>query len=274
MNEKLFKKLLYERKEKDWFEFKRKLKLYQSDESLSDQQRDELIKDILGLANGNSHIIRKTKYLIIGADDDKFDDTGCRLLYDVDYKVPLEGDLLQWLASACSPAVVGLTCGFFRFNTVRLFIITIPPTFDLHETTRELNASGHFQKHTVFMRHGEHTLPASVRDGITILQLKHLYRQEISNPPAILLGAIAGGVVAFITVVARINAAKISLSVSDEFIKNFFVVFGFLYGGLIGWMGKQWNEIRYSWRYLTWQVRLGVIGVFFLSLAILWIINR
>jgi len=63
MDEKLLTKLLSERTEKDWLEFKSKFKLYKSDGALVEMQKDEFIKDILGLANGNSHIIRKTKYL-------------------------------------------------------------------------------------------------------------------------------------------------------------------------------------------------------------------
>lgn len=70
---------------------------------------------------------------------------------------------------ACTPAVVGLGCEKVAYKDGSLFVITVPPTFDLHETARELVASGGtFQKHTVFMRQDEHTFPASVRDGVTI----------------------------------------------------------------------------------------------------------
>lgn len=182
MDEKQLQKLLRETKEQDWFDFKAKLKLYQSDGKLVDKQRDELIKDILGLANGNSHIIRKNKYLIIGVDNEKFDENGYRVLYDVDYIVPSQSDIARWLSSACSPRIVGLVCHRIPIQGVNLFVITIPPTFDLYETTRELNASSHFNKYTVFMRQDENTVPASVRDGITIQQLKHLYRQEAKIP--------------------------------------------------------------------------------------------
>lgn len=61
------------------------------------QACDELLKDILGLANGNSHFIRKTKYLIIGADNENFDEKGMRVLHDVDYKIPEQSDLVKWL---------------------------------------------------------------------------------------------------------------------------------------------------------------------------------
>jgi hypothetical protein len=37
------------------------------------------------------------------------------------------------------------------------------------------------------MRQNEHTMLASVHDGIAIMDLKHLSRQEIANPPEIYL---------------------------------------------------------------------------------------
>ena len=82
MNEQTLIKLLHNPNEKDWLEFKEKLKLYQADGKLVDLQRDEFIKDILGLANGNTHNIRETKYLIVGASNCGFDDNGMRILFN------------------------------------------------------------------------------------------------------------------------------------------------------------------------------------------------
>lgn len=262
MDEKILKRILHERKEQDWFDFKRKLEIYQSDGKLVDKQRDELIKDILGLANGNSHIVRKSKYLIIGADNLEFDVNGMRVLYNVDYKVPSQSELMKWLASACAPVIVGLECEMVPFQDINLFVITVPPTFDLHETIRELNASGgHFQKHVVFMRQDEHTVPASVRDGAAIQQRKHLHRQEISNPSAVWIGAISGAIVALIIGGAKITISQTDLSASGWFIQLLFVVLGAFFGGSTGFFSKQWNETRYDWRYMRmWQrVALGVL---------------
>ncbi len=223
-------------------------------------RRDEFLKDILGLANGNSHIIRKTKYLIIGADNEKFDDDGCRVLYCVDYKVPSSSEIASWLKDACAPAIVGLECEKVLFKEFELCVISIPPTFNLHETTREFNASGHFQKHVVFMRQDEHTVPASVRDGIAIQPLKYLHRQEISNPPAVWIGGLAGGIAAFITVAAYMNSVNLSASYSETSIRIGYTLFGAFFGGSIGWFIKEGNEIRYSWRYASLFRRIIVIG--------------
>ncbi len=215
------------------------MEIYQSDGKLITKQRDELLKDILGLANGNSHIVRKTKYLIIGVDNKNFDDDGMRTLHNVDYKIPSQSDITQWLSGASSPAIVGLECESIKFQGIDLFIVTIPPTFDLHETTRELKASGNFQNHVVFMRQDEHTVPASVRDSVAIQQRKFLYRQEISNPPAVWIGIISGAIVAFIIGGAKINMSQADLNAVKGFAQLFFVILGIFFGGIIGFISKQ-----------------------------------
>jgi hypothetical protein len=267
MDEKQLKKLLLESKEQDWFDFKEKLKIYQSDGKLVEKQRDELIKDIFGLANGNSHIVRKTKYLIIGVDDKKIDENGYRILYNVDYKVPSQSDLAKWLSSAGSPTIVGLECESVLFQGVNLFIITIPPTFDLYETTRELNASSHFNKHTVFMRQDEHTITAPVTDGITIQQLKHLYRHEVENPSAVWLGALIGGIVSVIFWGAGNKVPQVDPNLSNNIIKVIAAILGILFGAEIGWAVQVFNKTRYTWRYMTQLERVGLI--IFLTIIIL-----
>lgn len=275
MDEKLLRKLLHERNEKDWLEFKGTWKLYQSDGKLVDKQRDELLKDILGLANGNSHTIRKTKYLIIGAEDKEFDAQGMRVLHDVDYKVPHQSDLAKWLQEASSVAVAGLECEKIPFQDVNLFVITIPATFGLHETTRELvTPSATFQKYTVFMRRDEHIGPASVQDGVTIQQLKHLYRQEIANPSASWIGAIAGGIIAFIVGAAKIKATQITPPISDTAITSIFVVLGIVLGAEIGWVSQTIRETQYSWRYMTPRQRIILFVILIVLAIVLFMIFR
>lgn len=270
MDEKQLKKLLHESNEQDWFDFKAKLKLYQVDGKPANQPRAEFIKDILGLANGNSHIIRKTKYLIIGVDDKEFDENGMRILHDVGYKVPSQSELVQWLSGTCTPAVVGLERELVLFQGINLLVITIPPTFDLHETTHELvTPKATFQKHTVFMRQGEHTVPASVREGVTIQQLKHLHRQEITNPSSVWIGAIAGGIVAFVFSGALINGLPANLSNNEIFMRSVIISAGVFFGGATGWAAKTLNETRYDWRYMTWQQRIYLLIFVLMVITIL-----
>jgi hypothetical protein len=269
---KNLRKFLRLANEEDWLEFKAKKKLFNADGKLEVKARDEFIKDILGLANGNSHIIRKTKYLIIGVDDSKFDDSGERVRHLIDYRLPLQSEIAKWLKDACTPAVVGISCSNVEYKDDQLFVITIPPTFDLHETSRELvTPGGNFQKFTVFMRHDEHTVPASVRDGITIQEIKHLHRQEIANPPSILIGALVGGFVAFIIAGAKIEVLRQTVSYSDNLLKSIFTGIGILFGVFTGWNVKQLNEVRYDWRYISWRQRVLLIG-FLLIMVIIYLL--
>jgi len=262
LDKKLLKKLLRKSNEQDWLGFKGKLKLYHADGKVAEQARDEFIKDILGLANGNSHTIRRTKYLIVGADNIQFTENAERVLLDVDYKVPTQSEIAIWLKNACTPGVVGVECELVIYMKTRLFVVVIPPTFDLHETIRDLiTPNGKFHKHTVFMRQDEHVIPASVRDGITIQQLKHLFRQEIANPSALWLGLIVGGIVGFIISQAKIRAAQIALPMSENVLLATLTVSGIFFGGSIGWIIKRFNETRYDWRYMTWWERMLLIIV-------------
>lgn len=265
LEEKKLRKMLRMANEKDWLEFKGKLELFKADGKPAEKARDEFIKDILGLANGNSHTIRKTKYLIIGADNSVFDGNGERVRHPIDYRLPTQSEIAKWLKDACTPAVVGLSCEKVIYKDDSLFVITIPPTFDLHETSHELVASGGtFQKYTVFMRQDEHTFPASVRDGVTIQQLKHLHRQEIANPPAIWIGAIAGGIASFVIGGAKIQATQLTAPFSEDLIIIIFTCLGIFFGASTGWIIRQFNETRYDWRYMTW--RQGILLLGFLSL--------
>ena len=262
LEEKKLEKMLRMPNEKDWLEFKGKWNLFKADGKPADRARDEFIKDILGLANGNSHIIRKTKYLIIGVDNSAFDGIGERVRHPLDYRLPTQSEIAKWLKDACSPSIVGLSCEMVTYKGDHIYVITIPPTFNLHETARELVASGGtFQKYTVFMRQDEHTVAASVRDGVTIQQLKQLHRQEVANPPAIWIGAITGGIVAFIIGGAKLQEIHLAAPYSDDVLKVFFTGLGIFFGWSIAWSIRQFNETRYDWRYMSWRQRILFLGL-------------
>lgn len=217
---------------------------------------------------------RKTKYLVIGADNDKFDKEGLRVTYDVDYQVPSQSDITKWVNAACDPSVVGIECDFVPVGDKKLCVVTVPPTFDLHETTRELTAKGKFSKFTVFMRQDEHTVPASVRDGVTIQQLKSLFRQEIANPPAMLFGAIVGAIIAFISYSAGYRVTIALGGITEVLVKGFVVVLGGSMGAEIGWAFREWNTTRYDWRYWSRKKRrVAFIIAIIITLAII-VFNR
>jgi hypothetical protein len=273
VDEKQLKDLLKQKTETSWLEFKRKWKLFDVTGKLNETERDELVKDILGLANGNSGIVRKTKYLIIGADDTQFTADGIRVLHDVDYQVPTQSQIVTWVNSACTPSVVGIESYFLSVDMQRLYIVTVQPTFELHETTRELNAKGHHGKHTVFMRQDEHTIPASVRDGITIQQLKSLHRQEITNPPAIRFGGIFGAFVALLFWSMGYAAPKPTTDLTFVVVQVLITIVGGVLGAEVGWAFQQVNAARYDWRYIPSRNRI-LLLVGLAICIILWIVIR
>lgn len=268
-----FQKWLQEPTEKNWLEFKSEYKLFTSEGNVADKAKDEFIKDILGLANGNSQIIRKTKYLIIGVDDSKFGENHERLIHNIDYPIPTQNDISIWLKDSCTPAIAGIECKELNYTDSKILVIIIPPTFNLHETARDLIASsGRFHKYTVFMRQDENTVPASVRDGITIQQLKFLHRQEISNPRSIFIGLMVGGIISWITANAMVNAKDLPVQFSDKLIISTLTFVGVLMGAMIGLIMQQFNDIRYSLRYMTWRNRILFVSSLLIMFAIIYLV--
>ena len=266
-------KLLREPKEKDWLEFKSEYKLFTSEGKVSEYTRDEFSKDILGLANGNSQIIRRTKYLIIGVDDSKFTENGERVLHNIEYRFPTQSEISRWLVSASTPAISGIECVELTYNNNHIYVIIIPPTFNLHETARDLVTShGTFHKYSVFMRQDENTVLASVRDGITIQQLKFLHRQEFTNPSSIFIGLMVGGIISWITANAMINAKYLPVQFSEKLIISTLTFVGVLMGAMIGLIMQQFNDIRYSLRYMTWRNRILFVSSLLIMFAIIYLV--
>lgn len=242
--------LLKSKEEKDTYDFKRELNVYdKSTGKKIDPPSDELIKDILGFANGNSRTIKKFKYIIIGACDKEVDSDGMRKLVDVSYKVPEENELIKWVNGACSPAVVGIETEFFEIKNTKIYVIAIPPTFELHETTKDLK-NGKYLQHTVFMRQGEHIRPASVRDGTIIQQLKLQYRNEVINPSAPKFGA---GIAAVVGVLFWNSASKnVNLqSLEGLLLQLVIVITAAIMGAIFGGCYTAFSTTRYEWPYMS-----------------------
>jgi hypothetical protein len=255
--------ILKQKSEQDWLEFKQEVIIYDSNNKIITTARDEFIKDIIGLANGNSNIVRKTKYLVIGADNSKFDSKGNRLLYDISHYFPSQSEITKWLNNSCSPSIVGIQCNNYNIENKNIYIISIPPSLELHETTRTLDAKGTFHEHTVFIRRDEHTVIASVEDIITLRKLKTLYRQDINNPPAIIFGAIIGIVFSYIFFNMGYFYNKSNNLNTDSLLpaRIIIIVFGGIMGAWIGRVFREGNSFRYNWRY--WTIREKIFNILF-----------
>ena len=143
---------LIQQKEGLKLDFKREWKSIDKSD-LGQRNKDELIRDILSLLNGNIGTADKTGYLIFGVDDN----TKTKELYDVG-KINLKShDILKILNSACEPPLHNIDCGLVELDGKNLFVISIPPSPYLHTTSRDLILPNkkNFPENTTFIRRNE-----------------------------------------------------------------------------------------------------------------------
>lgn len=195
MNQQELEQLLVQQ-EGPTLEFKRQF--YNIDNSAKQVQKwqiDELIRDIVSLANGNPSVAGTVAHLIIGAEDILPLD-GDRTLYDVTGTIPTEKQILQWVNSACDPPLDRLRLDHLSIQGKRLIVITIPASPHVHEITRQLQTGPkkYYSEYSVFMRQGESIEIASAKDREAIHKRKNDYFTERRNAPPVLGGAIVGGV--------------------------------------------------------------------------------
>jgi hypothetical protein len=242
----------------DWYH------LNHSDPNVRKYQRDELIKDIIALANGSATTAGETAYLIIGATDAIGSD-GRRNLYDMSAPLPSRRDLLEKINSACAPAIEDLHCDTVEVAGRRLFVVTIPPSPYLHETTRDLHPDGkHYQKHVVFIREHERIEIANDRERNTIRKMKELYSEHTMQAPPRRFGAAIGAIVGGLIWSA---VAKPIVTGAGGLAKYINGLPGTVIGGAIGFMlGDTYRGLKYAryelpkiptpWRYLFAPITL------------------
>ncbi|MFC2023491.1 NACHT domain-containing protein [Chloroflexota bacterium] len=144
-------------------DFKREYQLHHAEPQVSESEWNELIKDILALANGNVGTARQKAYLIIGAGDELKPD-GTRELFDV-REQGLELDrqqILEKVNSYCWPPIPDLSYSELQIEGIWLAVIEIPPSPFVHETTQRLRVFDKaYSESTVFIRRGESIHPAT-----------------------------------------------------------------------------------------------------------------
>jgi hypothetical protein len=136
------------------------------------EEWNELIKDILALANGNIGFSHLPGYLVIGAGDTKKPD-GTRDLKDAS-TVPLKKhDLLAKVNGVCNPRLPNLEFEWVELDGTKILVIIIPPTRHLYEIRTPLQTpKRRFQEQTVFIRCGDEVLPASKEEQRAIEEEK------------------------------------------------------------------------------------------------------
>lgn len=240
-------KILLGQKEGAKLDFKRKIyKIYNKDRDFRRKQTDELIKDIISISNGDAYTVDEVGYLIFGAGD-KFDENGKRKLYDVGNRLPTERDILDWVNSAIDIPLEDIECTQIEIDECNLFIISIPSSLHLRETTRQLETpSGNYSQHITLIRNNESNYPASKKERQVIREAKQRYfasMKQVSAPTVgLILGTLLSG--AFYGP----NVEKLGLVGIQAKIGT---ILGLLIGAGLGWLigtvFKDFIDIKMKW---------------------------
>ena len=225
------------------------------------RHKGEIIKDVLSLANGNASVTGETAYLIIGVDD-KLDEAGSREIFGIGEQSLAIERIQQLVNSACDPPLENLVGETIEINGKKIFVITIPPSPHLHETTRKLDTcSEHaFTKYVVFARHNSNVEIASAKDRAAIERIKEIRFNETRKAPpgrfGVLIGAIVCGWTAAILTKERTGSRDAAIGAG---------IGGVLVGGILGGsMGKIYTylvELKSEWYRLSIPVRIASIAV-------------
>lgn len=267
--------LMLSRPEQDTVEFKRELNLYNENGKINSSSRDEFVKDILALANGNTHIVGDTKYLVVGADD-KLNDNK-RQIYDVTgRKLPSASDIQKIVNAVCYPAITGIQATFVEIDGKNLYVISIPPLPSLYETIRDLRTPKKYNEHLVFVRRDEDIGIASAKEREAIAQLKYLHFSRSKNVPPVQFGAIIGAILSYVFwstgVKATIDTSVKSIHLASSVV---ITVLGSLMGAMWGWNYKEYKEVSYSLANQPTKIRVTSTGLIIaLAMATLGILNR
>jgi predicted HTH transcriptional regulator len=270
-------KLLLNQNENTTLEFKSKwYNIDHPNKNVGNRYRDELIKDILSLVNGNAITVGEKAYLIIGVDD-KVQADNHRLLYDVEAAGWTTQRILQTVNSACTPRIQDIETQVVELDGKQLLVITLWPTPHLHETTRELvTPHSTFSKYVVFIRHNENIDIATAREREAILKLKQLYFADARNISPVKFGAVIGGLVGSFIVGATASQDQLNPPPKREIINKLLAgsIVGTPIGAFIGWIYASLVDIRYNWYFLSKRKRLVIFSSTITIISVLWTVYK
>lgn len=184
-------------------EFKRSWYAISGSDAGKTRVDDEMIKDVLSLANGSLATAGEVAYLVVGVSDTR-DSDGARELVDVGDLDPerTRRQVLQKVSAACEPTLPDVGFEVLDSGGTRVGVLTVPPSPHVHETTRELKPSNgrHYTERSVFIRSGETVRIASAQEREALSTRKrHRFKEYRRVSPVwygasigALLGAMAG----------------------------------------------------------------------------------
>ncbi len=189
-------KLLISQDEGETIEFKQQW--YRFEGEGKTRQEGEFIKDILSLANGSAYSAGKDAYLIVGVSNKRNED-GSRDIFDVGEKPPTAMSILNKVRPRSSPPLETVQVESFRLDDKQVFVVIIPFTQHLYETTWEIDTiKCSYTRYVVFIRAGEGIKVASSVERDAILKAKIRRLTETQNVPPVVFGAVLGAIVSSI----------------------------------------------------------------------------
>ncbi len=164
------------------------------------RHKDELIRDLLSLANGNTTTAGEVAYLIFGVSEQR-DAQGQRMLCGIAGDVPSRRQLLDLVRPVSDPPIADLLTEEIMVVGKRLFIVTLFASPHLHETTRWLETpTKKYSPHIVFIRRGEEIAIASAKERRALEDIKdRRYRETLKIDPrpfGAVVGGMTGGLIA------------------------------------------------------------------------------
>jgi hypothetical protein len=117
-------------------------------------QKNEMIKDIIALANGNPQTVGEEAYLIIGVEDKTKNIKGVNLLKSI---AELEQEVLQNINNYATPPITDISFDdSFNINGKKILVITIPTHNYLVYLSKDLQTKRRTERrNSAFYREGE-----------------------------------------------------------------------------------------------------------------------
>jgi hypothetical protein len=278
MDKRLIAHLLVS-EESGWLDFKREMYKV-ADPKAKDYEwnKNELTRDILSLANGNTHSTGKTAYLILGAEDN-CNDNGLRDLFDVGDFTPSKKQIMSWVNAYADPAVEEINTHHVLYQGKRLFVVEILPGRYVHKIKRDLQTahSKVYHMNTVFMRAGDRIITA---DAKQVHELERTKKQALTINryvnPAWLLGLVL--FVIFATIRWPIEDSEPGRALINEIgYTNVRILTGGILGLIMGGSGyvlglsiMQFQELRLIWLRATVRMKI-VIAALAILFTIVWL---
>lgn len=178
-------------------DFKEKFyEVIHSDSKVSNNHWNELIKDVLALANGNIGTSGKDGFLVIGIAD-KLNSAGTREVFDIPNIPVTAKQILDRVNSVSKSQLPDLHLETMVFQEKNIWIIRIPPSPYLYEISKPLvTFNSTYPENSVFVRRKDGIGIASTEERQAILTEKKSTksfihqnsqdREKLNHPPFIL----------------------------------------------------------------------------------------